>query len=75
MLIISFSVLLPLISFTSKINEFLSDKQKEFPDCERVVRNQLFIILEENRIAMPPYLFETYKFGRVIGEKRTKKLY
>lgn len=62
-------------TFADKVNDFLSEKQKEFPECVRVVRSQLFIIPEQNRIAMMPYLFEACKSGRAIGEKRTKKLF
>ncbi|MDV7339600.1 hypothetical protein RYZ26_08355 [Terasakiella sp. A23] len=74
-LIVFFSIVSPSIVFADNVKNFLSEKQKEFPECVRVVRNQLFIIPEENRIAMLPYLFEACKSGRAIGEKRTKKLF
>jgi hypothetical protein len=72
---ISFAVFWPSASFANKVNDYLAEKQKEFPECVRVVRNQLVVLPEESQIAMLPYLFDACKSGRAIGEKRTRKLF
>lgn len=60
---------------SGQVDKYLKENQKDYPECVRVVRNQLFILPPETHIAMLPHLLEACKSGRAIGEKRNRKFF
>lgn len=57
----------------ANVDEYLAQYQKDYPECIKVVRGQLFVLSEEQRIPMVPHLLKACKSGRSIGEARVPR--
>jgi hypothetical protein len=68
-------VFLPRVGVGEDVESFLKEKEYDYPGCVAIVRNQLFLIPDEQRVAVIPYLFNSCVSGRSLGEKRTKEMY
>lgn len=55
--------------------DYLADRDDEYPGCTTIVKKQLLLFPEAQRLQLMPHLFEACSAGRAIGEQRMQKMY